>query len=554
MFPTNYENLATNIKEYRQAEPLNIEDSKYLNCIEEIVISSLGIESGDDPASLKDKVSMFNQSLQKCQVRITPKEIEIWRTSNQPLLVEAAKFLEIKNLIDNRFPEHSAGCNIVIMKNDTLLAQYSRGYANMSSKEPMNITQHQHFGSVSKHFTAACVVHLANNTNKFSLNDDIRKHFPQLPRFYFNGHEVTITIDQLLTMRSGLPNMQALAFLAGIEDQDATTEEKLNLLTSQQKIDLSAEPGSQFNYCNTNYDILAKVIENVLADGDQPQKNLREYAQEHFFNPLGMTQTGFVDPDVDIHSQTIPGYKVGPKDELTEITTRNKTWGPCGIIGTPEDMVKWNGKCPHSIFDKLSESPVALQPDSFSYGRGINIGYFGHGRYKIAVHSGGIEGFMTRYFKVIDTKDEERSFGLFISSNSERLSPTEFDNFTSSLVNTWIGKNVIAAAQSPPSPKMSVPMSSVTIEVAQSLSGVYRVPGWGNKASIESKQLGENSLGFRFMPDSSKPKKGFDFTTTDEGTFFRSIDPPTATIQINDQGFLFSDLSQGVMGIQFERI
>jgi CubicO group peptidase (beta-lactamase class C family) len=404
MFSTNFDNIANDIKGVCESQAFKNEKPKYLNRITGIVNSSLGVETWDSlpSASLRDKVKLFNQSLEKCQVHITPDEIQIWRTSNHPLLVEAAKLLEIKNLVDKNYPTDSAGCNIVIMKGDALLAQHSRGFANVGSPKPipMNITQRQHFGSVSKHFTAACVIQL-ENSGQLSLQDDIRKHFPELPPFYFHGKEVAITIDQLLTMRSGLPNMQVLAFLAGFEDQDASSKDKLNLVTSQQKIELGAMPGAEFNYCNTNYDILAKIVENVLVKGNQPQKNLKEYADEYFFKPLEMTQTGFIDPDRDIYTQTIPGYTV-ISGQLVDETTRNKTWGPCGIIGTPEDMVKWNGRCPQEIFDKLAESPVPLQPEAFSYGRGINVGYFDNGRYKIMVHSGGIEGFMTRYFKVID--------------------------------------------------------------------------------------------------------------------------------------------------------
>jgi hypothetical protein len=283
-------------------------------------------------------------------------------------------------------------------------------------------------------------------------------------------------------------------------------------------------------------------------------KDLKEYADEYFFKPFEMTQTGFIDHERDIYTQTIPGYTI-ESGQLVDETTRNKTWGPCGIIGTPEDMVKWNGRCPQELFDKLAESPVPLQPEAFSYGRGINVGYFDNGRYKIMVHSGGIEGFMTRYFKVIDNQDPERSFGLFISSNLNKFVPEFFDNFTASLVNIWIGKNVIPmVSESPSEPEISMPLS-ITADMAESLSGVYSVPGWTHQARIEPKSLGENSLGIRFMPDSEKKDPGIDFSISPEdATVFKSIDPPTAKLQFNKQGLIFTDLSKNVTGIQFKRI
>jgi hypothetical protein len=136
-----------------------------------------------------------------------------------------------------------------------------------------------------------------------------------------------------------------------------------------------------------------------------------------------------------------------------------------------------------------------------------------------------------------------------------KFAPEFFDNFTASLVNTWIGKNVIPmVSESSSEPEISIP-SSLTADMAESLSGVYSVPGWVHQARIEPKPLGENSLGIRFMPDGEKKDPGIDFSISPEdATAFKSIDPPTAKLQFNKQGFIFTDLSKNVTGIQFKRI
>ena len=105
-------------------------------------------------------------------------------------------------------------------------------------------------------------------------------------------------------MRSGLPNMQALMFLTGMTDQDASSEQKLGLITSQKEIELAAMPGTQFNYCNTNYDILAKIMETALSRSGHRCKNIREFAEQELLRPCGMDQTGFVDPKPHIRSIT----------------------------------------------------------------------------------------------------------------------------------------------------------------------------------------------------------------------------------------------------------
>ena len=104
-------------------------------------------------------------------------------------------------------------------------------------------------------------------------------------------------------------------------------------------------------------------------------------------------------------------------------------------------MVKWNGHCPSDIFESLSDLPDPTTAyNQFDYARGLNVGYFDNHHYKVCAHSGGIEGFMTRYIKVEDLTDDSKSFSIFIATNSEKLPPPEFDALASDIVNTLAGK------------------------------------------------------------------------------------------------------------------
>ena len=475
-------------------------------------------------------------------------------------LSNTTEFNAVKELINQQFPSEGPGCNLVVMHKDQLLASYSTGYAHLETKEPMSLESKQHFGSVSKHFTAACVLKLSKEKNSpIKLTDNIRDYIQPLPRFTFQGKTVEMTIDDLLRMRSGLPQMQALVFLSGMSDQDASSEQKLQLIQSQKEIELSAVPGTNFNYCNTNYDLLAKIMEVALNRSGHDCKDLRAYAEKELFIPCGMGQTGYIDPNPDMprDSKTIPGYGIDEEGKIQEVTTHNVTWGPCGVTGTPADMVKWNGHCPHDIFEALSELPnPSTAYNKVDYARGLEVGYFDNHRYKVCAHSGGIEGFTTRYVKIEDLTDDKKSFSIFLATNSGTLEPPEFDAFASNIVNTLAGKTIFPEEVHRPEESTPHPIvqEAFSKEEALSYSMHCAIRGWETTASIVPKKLENGQWGLKFIPNKNDPH-GFVFVPEHkESKVFRSIDPPTAQLVFTNEGAVFSDASQGIHGVPFERV
>jgi len=465
------------------------------------------------------------------------------------------QFKAVKDQVDEVFPADGPGVNLVVMNGSQLLGSYSVGYADIEKKEPSNINSRQHFGSVSKHFTAACIINLANEKNPpLKLSDNIRDYIQPLPKFNFDGKEVEITIEDLLRMRSGLPNMQALEFLNGMSDQDASSEQKLDLITSQESVHLSSSPGTQFHYCNTNYDLLAKIVEVALKRANHKCKDLREYAEKKLLKPSGMNNTGFINPTKPIEEQTIPGYELNDQGEPTLITSRNTTWGPCGIIGTAEDMVKWNGNCPPDVFEALSNLPdQSTAYNNFDYARGLSVGFFDNNNYKISAHSGGIEGFITRYVKVDSLLNNRKSFSIFLSANCEKLPLPVFDNFVNNIVNTIAGKLIIPVSNEDPPHRYAL-SEGLSREEAQKFSMDCAVDGWKTIARLSSVQLPNGKWGIKFLPNSKESEKGFTFVPEEGHPYsFRSLDPPTAQLIFNENGVIFSDLSQSVQEIMFKK-
>jgi CubicO group peptidase (beta-lactamase class C family) len=134
-----------------------------------------------------------------------------------------------------------------------------------------------HIASTSKTFTGVAVLQLAQE-NKLSLDDSIQKFFPRLP---YHG----VTVKMLLNHRSGLPNYVYFMEKAKRDkEKQVTNEEMLNVLYTETP-GKYYQAGRRFSYSNTNYVLLAMIVERVTG------MPFPKYMQQKFFDPLQMKHT-----------------------------------------------------------------------------------------------------------------------------------------------------------------------------------------------------------------------------------------------------------------------
>ncbi len=169
------------------------------------------------------------------------------------------------------------GCVLGVAKDGALV--YQRGYGMASLDRRARNTPETVFpiGSISKQFTAMLVALLAEE-GKLGLDDDIRKHLPEMP-----AYERPITVRHLVHHTSGLRDYQALRFLAGFAPSDLELARVLALVARQKG--LQFPPGERFEYSNTNYVLLRVIAERAAG------KPIRDLAAERLFAPLGMTRS-----------------------------------------------------------------------------------------------------------------------------------------------------------------------------------------------------------------------------------------------------------------------
>lgn len=282
---------------------------------------------------------------------------------------------------------------ILVARNGAVIYEKYQGLSDIRKKNLLTDSSSLHIASTSKTFTSIAVLRMVEE-GKLSLNDTITKFFPALP---YPG----ISIKMLLTHRSGLPNY---LYFWSKKDWDkagkryAVNQDVLNFLITK-KPEKTFTPGKRFNYSNTNYVLLALIIEKISG------KSFPDHMQEKFFGPLQMT-----------HS-----YVFSLKDTLTAIPsfTNNSTYwdydfldgtyGDKNIYSTPRDLLKWDqalyteqviGK---ALLDSAFSGYSFEKPSVHNYGLGWRLLLFPNGK-KIVYHFGRWHGFNAAFARLMDEK------------------------------------------------------------------------------------------------------------------------------------------------------
>ena len=193
----------------------------------------------------------------------------------------------------------SPGCAVAAMRDGKILYQRGYGMADLDYNVPITADTVFHVASMSKQFTAAAIVMLAQE-RKLSLDDEVRKYVPELPDF-----GAPVTLRQLVHHTSGLRDQWELLGLAGWRySLDLITDDDVLSIMSRQK-DLNFPPGSKHMYSNTGYTLLAQVVKRVSG------QSFREFTTSRIFQRLGMSNTHFRDDHAEIVKHIAYGYAEG---------------------------------------------------------------------------------------------------------------------------------------------------------------------------------------------------------------------------------------------------
>ena len=225
----------------------------------------------------------------------------------------------------------SPGCALGIYKDGQIV--YKRGYGMANLNDDVAITPATvfHVASMSKQFTAASILLLAQQ-GKLSLDDDVHKYIPELPDF---GER--ITLRHLLHHTSGLRDQWSLLGLAGWRySQDLITDDDVMSVLVRQRA-LNFKPGEKYMYSNSGFTLLAIIVKRVSG------LSLREFTTKNIFEPLGMAHTHFRDDHEEIIKHDALGYEQDGKDKPFRMNLTNfDTAGATSLHTTVEDLQLWD--------------------------------------------------------------------------------------------------------------------------------------------------------------------------------------------------------------------
>jgi CubicO group peptidase (beta-lactamase class C family) len=289
--------------------------------------------------------------------------------------------------IDNIFRKwavaDSPGCAVGYIQNGAPEVIRYYGLADLEHNVPIDASTLFEAGSVSKQFTAASILRLAEQ-GKLALTDDVRKFIPELP-----DYGSRITIDHLINHTSGLRDWGEVEAIAGWPRTSRvyTLTDVLDIAARQKKLNYT--PGSAYSYTNTGYNLLAIIVQRVSGD------SLAQFSRKQFFAPLGMAHTQWRDDFRRVVKNRAIAYSA-IKGGYEQQMPFESAYGNGGMITTISDLLRWNeafsaGKLGPFITKELQRQSTLNDGNQIAYARGLFVQTY-NGVREIA-HSGSTAGY-----------------------------------------------------------------------------------------------------------------------------------------------------------------
>jgi len=303
------------------------------------------------------------------------------------------------------------GVAVLIRQPGRFLFQKGYGLANLKTQKPITPETVFELASVSKTFTATAVL-ILHDRGKLSIEEDVRKHIPELPE-YQKSHP--IRIRDLLQHTSGLPDYMEFEDITARHKTYRVNEDYVGLFARQKKeFPLDFRTGEKYDYNNTNFMLLAVVVERVA------KKPFSRFLRDEIFNPVGMQHSFVFDrPDAGADPAAGRVHAVGyewrkkkaewapswglPPDRHEEMLTV----GDGSVWTNLEDMAKWDEAVREQKLLKAATWNLALTPsktrDGQTNGYGLGWGlYFNNGGETYGFgHDGSWGGFETSYYRYL---------------------------------------------------------------------------------------------------------------------------------------------------------
>lgn len=244
-----------------------------------------------------------------------------------PVRAQAAP--ETIDAVFSRWSDRTPGCAVGVEQAGSAAVMRAYGLAELEHGAPATPTTVYEAGSVSKQFTAAAILLLAQD-GLLSLEDDVRLHVPELP-----DYGTPITIRHLLTHTSGLRDWGSVVAIEGWPrgSRAMTNAQAVEVMARQRELNYA--PGAEWLYSNSGYNLAAVIVARVSGE------SLAAFTRTRLFEPLGMQDTRWRDD----FTAVVPGRATAYErraDGYHQAMPFEDAHGNGGLLTTVGDLLIWN--------------------------------------------------------------------------------------------------------------------------------------------------------------------------------------------------------------------
>ncbi|MDE2751200.1 MAG: serine hydrolase [Gemmatimonadota bacterium] len=302
------------------------------------------------------------------------------------------------------------GAAVGVLLNGEVVHRAGYGTAHLDHGIPIGPGTVFDIASISKQFGAMAAL-LLESEGKLDLDADVRGYVPELPDF-----GAAITARHLIHHTSGIRDWPHTMALGGIGFTDVISFEKiLRMLYHQQAINF--EPGSEYAYSNTGYNLLARVIEI------QSGMTFREYTESRIFGPLEMTSTHFSDDYLEVVPGRAESYTpIADGGGFQRLPNQLTALASSSLHTSIDDFIRWmrNYETGHvggeEMLRTMVQRGVLTGGDTLDYAHGLSVGdYRGVPTYG---HGGSWVGYRTNF-----TSFPEQNLSIAVFCNVSDCDP-----------------------------------------------------------------------------------------------------------------------------------
>ena len=300
--------------------------------------------------------------------------------------------------------EHIAGMSIALAQRGRILYARGYGYRDLRAHAPADRATIYEIGSLTKQFTAACVLMLAAQ-GKLDLDAPLSRYIDAPVPWR------AVTVRQLLSQVSGIPDHLEMPDFRNWAQVQRTPGQ---LIHAVQPAGLHFQPGTRWEYSNTNYFLLGLIIESTSGAA------YATFLQQHILRPLNLQSTSYTDVSMK-HDGRAAGYAWdGAAFDNAGLSSMHLAFAAGALSSNVDDLIAWNTALladrvlPPKFTALMTTEGMLADLTGTAYGMGLMLANM-YGR-AVIFHTGAIDGFSASAGSV-----EAEGLQFVVLTNTERI-------------------------------------------------------------------------------------------------------------------------------------